>query len=103
MDYESLNISELVTIALELEPEAHRGMPRDLLIQIIEGESPRVPERTLNKKRLKIMSFINEHWLQVAYQVSCPAKSRDPRACFSCCDMQAVMCSVTNEDKIRVE
>lgn len=99
MDYQKMNISELVVVAQELEEQAHRGMSREHLIQIIEGESLLVPERIVNKKRLKIMQYIDAHWEQVAYQVSCPAKSRDPRACFSCCDIQVVMCSVRNQDK----
>lgn len=103
MDYANLNHSELARIAQELEHEAHRGLPRELLIRIIEGASPVLPERTVNKKRLKIMQTLNENWEQVSCLISCPATSRDPRACFSCHDLQAVSCSLNVEQKISGE
>lgn len=100
MEYDRLNRSELATIAQELDAEAHRFLSRDILIRVIEGEQPPLPERTINKRRLQVMNYVNENWDQVMYQVSCPAKSRDPRACFNCCDVQAIECISLNTDKI---
>lgn len=101
MDYDLLNQSELAAIAKELDPSASRQLSRDLLIGIIEGTVALLPERTIDKKRLKIMLYVNTNWDQVMYQVSCPAKSRDPRACFQCCDVQAADCITLNPDKIK--
>ena len=91
-----LNLSELVQICKEIQPEAHRHLPRELLELIAMGEDVELPERTVNKTRLKIMTYINENYSQVEYQISCPAKSRDPHACFTCTDLQVACCTVSN-------
>lgn len=94
-----LNTTELVTAAVQVNPEAHRGLPDEVLIAIIQGEDVELPQRTLNKKRLKIMSYINANWSQVSYQVSCPAKTRDDHACFGCTDTQVTSCTLENSKK----
>jgi hypothetical protein len=33
-------------------------------------------------------------------QLTCPAKSKDPKACFQCVDAQVVTCLVQNENDI---
>ncbi len=101
MDLDSCNLTELVTMARELDPEAHRGLSRETLCKIINGEETRpLKQRSINKIRLKIMTFINENWEQVSPLISCPAKSRDSYACFTCCDVQVSLCTLTNKDKI---
>ncbi len=99
IDYEELNHTELVALAAEFNPNAHHGLPRSWLIQIIEGEDIELPERLIHKKRLRVMGYINEHWDAVSYQISCPARSQDPYACFGCSDLQAASCVLTNAKK----
>lgn len=99
IDYAELNTSELLAMAGEFNPRVHRGLPRELLIQIIEGADVELPERVINKKRLRIMGYINEHWAAVSYQISCPARSQDPYACFGCSDLQAASCVLANSKK----
>ncbi len=99
LDYAELNLTELVAMAKEFNPNAHHGLPRELLIQIIEGESIELPERVIDRKRLKIMDYINEHWAAVSYQISCPARSQDRYACFGCSDLQAASCVLANSKK----
>lgn len=99
MNLDELSTTELVTIAREVENEAHRGLAREVLIAIIEGEATALPQRTINKKRLRIMQYLDANWEQVSSLVSCPAKTRDPWACFGCTDVQAASCVLDNKDK----
>ena len=95
-DPSRLNLTELVAICVQLNPEAHRALPRELLEQISLGKEVELPARAVNKMRLKIMTYINENFSQIEYQVNCPAKSRDPYACFTCSDLQVASCTFEN-------
>ncbi len=97
MDLDELNMSELLLLAQETNPNVHRGLPREILSQIALGEEMELPERHVDKVRLKIMSFIDENFKQVEPLVqSCPAKTRSLRACFQCTDIQVVECALGN-------
>lgn len=91
-----LNLTELVQLCTQVNPEAHRRLPRALLERIALGEDVELPQYAINKTRLKIMSYINENFSQVEYQISCPARSRSPFACFSCSDTQVACCTLSN-------
>ena len=95
-DWTTLNRSELAAIAAEFDPEAHRGLPFERLVEIIEGFADALPERFVNKKRLAIMQHINDNWDSVSPLIACPAKSRNPRACFGCTDLQVACCVLEN-------
>ncbi len=43
------------------------------------------------------MRFLLEHWPMVFSQLTCPAKTGDPLACFQCVDAQVVYCIVDNK------
>lgn len=95
---DSLNLTELVLMAQDIDPEAHRGLGRDTLLEIINsGETPGLPQRRINKLRLNIMTWILGNWSQVAPLVTCPARSKDPRSCFQCTDVQVIECKLTNK------
>jgi hypothetical protein len=100
MNFDDFNLTELVAIAREVEPEAHRGLGREALIAVIEGKAPPLPQRSINKRRLQITQYVDTYWEQVSSLVSCPAKSRDPWACFGCSDIQAAACIIENKEKI---
>lgn len=98
-----MNMTELVELAKETNPEAHRGLSREVLHQIITNapeDGPTLPEKQVNKYRLKIMTFVLDHWKQIKPMLTCPAKSGDPRACFNCTDTQVVECVTMNKDNI---
>lgn len=98
---QGLNTTELVLLARNVDSSAHRGLPRELLLEMLETEeSPGLPMRRLDKHRLQIMNHINTYWDQVSALVSCPAKSRDPHACFGCSDVQAACCTLDNAKQI---
>lgn len=94
---DEMNASELLLLAQENNLNAHRGLDRAVLIKIILGEEIDLPERQVDKIRLKIMTFIDENFKQVEPLVqACPAKTRDLRACFQCTDVQVTECALGN-------
>jgi hypothetical protein len=101
LDLAEVNLSELVLIAKEVNADAHRGLGREALLAIIELGEVKLPQRLINKKRLAVMQYINDNWKAVSYQVSCPAKTQSPTACFGCSDLQAVTCVLDNYSKFK--
>lgn len=94
---DSMNTSELLLLAQEMNPNAHRGLPRETLYGLILGEEINLPYRHVDKVRLQIMSFVDANFKQVEPLVqACPAKTRDLRACFQCTDTQVVECALSN-------
>jgi len=94
---DSLNVSELVLMAQETNPSAHRGLPRETLIRLALGEDVDLPQRRVDKTRLLVMQWIDANFKQVSPIVGgCPARTRDLRACFQCTDVQATECALTN-------
>ncbi len=100
INYDKLNLTELVTLVRRVEPNAHRGLPREVLVGILEEEiEPKLPHRIIDGKRLRIMEYINGNWTAVRELITCPAKSRDPHACFGCSDLQVSLCTIENSKK----
>ena len=94
---DELNDSELVLLAQDHDPGAHRGLGRDVLLAIITGDvESALPERTIDTSRRRIMLYVLDHWNQVKPLLSCPARTASPSACFNCTDIQVVECVVTN-------
>lgn len=97
LNLDDLNTTELVALARENDPDAHRGLGRDVLFTLItDTYEDTLPERKVDKLRLKIMGYILDHWSQVNPLLSCPAKTKNPRACFRCTDVQVVECAFVN-------
>lgn len=99
IDYDRLNLTELTHLVQQVEPRAHRGLPRGVLIAILEDEEVRLPDRIIDGKRLKIMQYIDKNWRSVNALLTCPAKTRDPHACFGCSDLQAASCVIDNSKR----
>ena len=73
---DQMNISELALLAQDHDPEAHRGLGRDTLVEIILDGPRDLPARQVNKVRLRIMQYVIDHWVQVRPLVQgCPARS----------------------------
>lgn len=75
---------------------ADAGMPTkeesvEEMQRVLDGEKAPV-ERPVDRIRVSLMQFILDHWRTVRAQLTCPAKSGDPRSCFQCHDMQVVAC-----------
>lgn len=102
-NFERHNLTELVLMARDIDPEVNRGMGRERLLEIIStGESVPggLPPRRTNKVRLAIMGWVIDHYELVRPLLSCPASSKSPHACFQCTDIQVVECAVTNRSTI---
>lgn len=94
---DELNTSELLLLAQETNPSAHRGLDRETLYRIALGDEIELPERKVDRVRLTVMQFVDAHWKQVEPLVQgCPAKTRSLRACFQCTDVQAIECAISN-------
>lgn len=95
-DWDTLNASELAALAQDIDPNAHRGCSREVLLSVLRGESPPLPTYRPDKYRLRIMQYLDENWERVEPLLTCPARSRDPHACFACTDVQVAECSLSN-------
>lgn len=91
-----LNMTELATMAAAQNVHAHRGVPREVLISIVQGESHELRPRQMDLWRDAIFAFVDTHWTQLSPLLSCPMKARQPHACFQCTDVQVSECVVQN-------
>lgn len=101
--FDSYNHTELYQTCRQAGLSVHPAMTKEMLIAILGGEQePPVFEHPLDPWRRGIMGFLIEHWKQVETQLTCPAKSKDPNACFGCVDAQVTSCLVTNESNLHL-
>lgn len=103
MDLDELNNSELAQLAQSMNPLAHRDLPREVLVALIQGEDYDLPDREVDAYRNRIFLFVDRNWEQVAPLVSCPLKDRDPRSCFTCTDIQVAECVTQNRSTFRFD
>ena len=94
------NHTEVYQICRRLGLAVDPAMPRDQMISFLTGDAePPVEERnTVDSWRHGIMGFLLDNWEVVRAQLDCPAKSGDPRACFSCVDARVISCVATNPE-----
>lgn len=96
-DLDDINHTELVLLAQDNDPEAHHGISRAKLIKTAHDKHGPLPNRQINKVRLRIMEYTIEHWQQLKPLLDCPAQTKKPRACFTCTDFQVAECALTNK------
>lgn len=99
---EFYNHTELYQLAralnLPVYPHTATGDVRSLLRE--EAVSAEYKSHPIDEYRHGIMQMLLEYWDGVSAQLSCPAKSGDPRACFGCIDSQVLSCVVENRDHL---
>ena len=44
--------------------------------------------------------MVDRYWSQVESLLGCPLKTREPRACFGCTDIQVAECTILNKKLI---
>lgn len=97
-DWTQLNYSELYQAA---QAAGHQPLPQatpEQLVALLEGlQEPSDEYNPINDLRDAIMAFVLEYWVKLQSQLTCPAKSGDPKACYGCLDTQVVSCLVKNE------
>lgn len=102
-EWARVNDTELYQLCLSANLSVVPSMPRPKLIALLEGLEEEVPMyNTINDWRDAIMLFVNEYWSKLQSQVTCPAKSQDPRACYGCIDQQVLACVVKNESAVHL-
>ena len=98
---EACNQTELYQICRGAGLNAHPSTPRQKLIDLLLGDDvPSITEtdHPIDSWRQGLMSFIEEYWSMLETQLTCPARTRDPRSCFGCVDAQVVTCVVSNKN-----
>jgi len=96
--------TELYQIARRAGHNVHPLYSREQLIKVItlEEEGSSTPNE-FDEIRLAIMRHLIEHRKRLETQITCPAKSFLPDACFGCVDAQVAHCYVNNgEDNQRL-
>jgi hypothetical protein len=101
---DKINLTELTLMAQEVTPGATRFLGREKLLAIIEdGDVGGVPDsRPVDVTRLRIMKYVDANFDRVKPLLSCPAKTRDPRACFQCLDHQVLECAISSEATLKL-
>jgi hypothetical protein len=101
--FEGFNHTELYQMARKAGLPVVPSMPNQQLVALLLGEEePQQVVHELDRWRHGIMGFVIEHWRALETQLTCPAKSKDPRACFQCVDAQVVTCLVQNEPDLHL-
>ena len=99
-DWARVNDTELYQICRKAGLDVLPRDSREHLIALLEGyEEQSMPENyhPIDTLRDALMAFVIDHWSKIQSQVTCPAKTCDPRACYGCVDQQVVACFVKNQ------
>lgn len=91
--FEACNDTELYQLARRAGLTVLPNLPREQLVKCLLGEEYPPPVRhEIDEWRVALMGFVLDYWRVIESQLTCPAKSGDPRACFGCVDAQVVSC-----------
>ncbi len=97
-----MNHTELRQRCQALGLHTHPSATKEELERTLLAEQP--PQRDpVNNIRDGIMRYLLKHWSVVRGQLSCPAKSGDPHACYGCPDSQVAYCVVQQAPSARSE
>lgn len=72
---------------------------RETMVRLLSGAETADIESysEMDEWRHGIMGFVLDHWDALSTQLTCPAKSGDPKACFGCVDARVQYCLNQNE------
>lgn len=92
------NATELYQLCVGAGIPVHPNYSKEKMIALLEGtEEPVDVNHPTYIWRDAIMEFVEEYWAKLRSQLTCPAKTRDPKACYGCVDTQVYACLVENE------
>lgn len=94
--FDGCNRTEAYQLCRKAALPVSPGETKESYIAYLDGEDPS-GENNIDKWRDAIMAFIVEH-PNIHSQLTCPAKSLDPKACYGCIDTQVVSCIVKNQE-----
>jgi hypothetical protein len=94
-DFSTCNETELYQVCRRVGlPVTPRTSKEEMVSYLLGEKEPPDVENIFDGWRDGIMRFLLDHWSVVESQLSCPAKSGDPRSCYQCVDAQVVSCVV---------
>ena len=96
-DWSPLNHTELYQMCRKAHLPALPSHSREKLVALLEGLEDEPVDNPVDELRDAIMVFVNDFWPKLRSQLTCPAKSKDPKACYECVDAQVYACIVGNE------
>lgn len=106
-EFADCNHTELYQICRRLGLRIAPNTDKEKMIAYLMGEEEPPPcDHPVDSWRHGLMGFLLDHWQTVRSQLTCPAKSGDPRACFNCLDAQVITCiadNPENEDLIQLK
>jgi hypothetical protein len=72
------------------------------MVALLEGAAEQEGEvdHPVDAWRDALMRFIEDYWVKIQSQITCPAKSREPKACYGCVDTQVYACLMKNPQPI---
>lgn len=85
-------------VGLSSHPASTEGELKEILLAERDPEPDPV-----NGLRDGMMRFILRHWRVTRSQITCPAKSGDPKACYGCPDAQVYFCVTAQSEEARNE
>lgn len=95
--FDRCNHTELYQLAKRSGAAVMPDLSRDALIRIIIHEDPPpTSAHEIDEWRRAIMRFLIDHRRVLETQITCPAKSFEETACFSCIDTQVLHCLTNN-------
>jgi hypothetical protein len=95
LNLNSLNHSELVTLARWLDIQASRAVPRDMLIHAIENFVGLNFTDSIRVKGEKLSAWLGRYWEQIQMQ----ARKKVCPNCHLCRDAQVLECYELNKKK----
>jgi hypothetical protein len=96
--FDALNHTELYQLCRGAEIYVSPDATREKMVAYLSGEEePELVQHPIDDWRHGLMRFVIDYWKKLETQITCPAKSRDPKACFQCIDTRVIACVVTNE------
>lgn len=101
--FQQCNDSELYQMAraagFVVSPAARKA---DLIKYLLGEAEPPAISHEVDRWRRGIMGFVLEHWRALETQLTCPARTKEPTACFNCLDQQVVTCLVQNANDVHL-
>lgn len=91
------NRTELIQACQEVGISVSPAASREELTGLLTGSIVATDPSSMDAWRHGIMGFVLDHWETLSTQLTCPARTKDPRACFGCIDTQVVSCLNSND------
>jgi len=100
--FEDYNHTELYQACLGAGILVQPSESKESLSAYLSGEKEpqdiKETDNEVHKWRHGLMQFVLEHWSQISTQITCPAKSGNPRSCFGCIDTRVIHCVIDNSE-----